>query len=491
MASELFTAVIGAIWRFFALFFEKIDGHNNAALEENMIAVNIKYASNRDSICLRLNTEWSVADVKRKLVCEINKQRHESKLKEEELAIIFAGKELNDNVTIKDCDLGNNSVIHAVKIKQKNCTASSSNTLSEAVVNLSLVDHHSGNERQKNSEAKPVSNTKDSKSHFFVYCSSCKNIKSGKLRVRCSKCKENSLVVSRDPKCWEDVLTPGKIKGKCHNGFCDGSIAEFYFKCGSSGHLSKSNESAVVLYSLRYNNKEIPCLACTDINDVVLIFSCNHKHVICFQCFKLYCLSKLNDRQFFIDPNIGYTLPCPVGCEDSLIKETHHFRIMGEEAYNKYQRFAAEECLLQSGGVLCPQPNCGAGIFLEFDDDIDPDLCNRVVCSTCNYAFCRICSQGYHIGDCAKDELLSLDSKPNIFSTNINSESANNSKWENELSLKTIKGTTKPCPKCRTPVERDGGCMHMRCTRAGCGFEWCWICQTEWTRNCMADHWFN
>ena len=30
----------------------------------------------------------------------------------------------------------------------------------------------------------------------------------------------------------------------------------------------------------------------------------------------------------------------------------------------------------------------------------------------------------------------------------------------------------------------------MACTRGGCGFEWCWICQTEWTRDCMGAHWF-
>ena len=36
-----------------------------------------------------------------------------------------------------------------------------------------------------------------------------------------------------------------------------------------------------------------------------------------------------------------------------------------------------------------------------------------------------------------------------------------------------------------------GGCMHMVCTRPQCGFDWCWICQTEWTRECMGSHWFS
>lgn len=31
--------------------------------------------------------------------------------------------------------------------------------------------------------------------------------------------------------------------------------------------------------------------------------------------------------------------------------------------YSQYQRFGAEEFVLKSGGVLCPQPGCGAGIL--------------------------------------------------------------------------------------------------------------------------------
>ncbi|KAK4823709.1 hypothetical protein QYF61_005775, partial [Mycteria americana] len=53
------------------------------------------------------------------------------------------------------------------------------------------------------------------------------------------------------------------------------------------------------------------------------------------------------------------------GCPDSLIKELHHFRILGEEQYNRYQRYGAEECVLQMGGVLCPTPGCGAGLLPE------------------------------------------------------------------------------------------------------------------------------
>lgn len=42
----------------------------------------------------------------------------------------------------------------------------------------------------------------------------------------------------------------------------------------------------------------------------VLVFQCNHRHVICLDCFYLYCVTRLNDRQFIPDPQLGYSLPC-------------------------------------------------------------------------------------------------------------------------------------------------------------------------------------
>lgn len=92
-----------------------------------------------------------------------------------------------------------------------------------------------------------------------------------------------------------------------------------------------------------------------------------------------------------------------------------------------------------------------------------------------------------------------------VLGYSVNPNRVADARWD-EASRVAIQVTTKPCPKCRTPTERSGGCMHMVsqristgsfnnkflkvCTRAGCAFEWCWVCQTEWTRDCMAGHWF-
>jgi len=39
-----------------------------------------------------------------------------------------------------------------------------------------------------------------------------------------------------------------------------------------------------------------------------------------------------------------------------------------------------------------------------------------------------------------------------------------------------ILANTKSCPKCNNPIEKNQGCMHMKCR---CGFEFCWLCGAD------------
>lgn len=54
-----------------------------------------------------------------------------------------------------------------------------------------------------------------------------------------------------------------------------------------------------------------------------------------------------------------------------------------------------------------------------------------------------------------------------------NSAESENANW--------ILANTKPCPKCKRPIEKNQGCMHMVCSQ--CRSEFCWLCLGNW-----ADH---
>uniref|UniRef100_A0A8C5TNS3 RING/Ubox-like zinc-binding domain-containing protein n=1 Tax=Malurus cyaneus samueli TaxID=2593467 RepID=A0A8C5TNS3_9PASS len=88
-------------------------------------------------------------------------------------------------------------------------------------------------------------------------------------------------------------------------------MLRFYFKCGA--HPTTDSETSVALNLVTTNSRCITCITCTDIRSPVLVFQCVHRHVICLDCFHLYCVTMLNDRQFIHDPELGYSLPCVDG----------------------------------------------------------------------------------------------------------------------------------------------------------------------------------
>uniref|UniRef100_A0A1B0GN34 E3 ubiquitin-protein ligase parkin n=1 Tax=Phlebotomus papatasi TaxID=29031 RepID=A0A1B0GN34_PHLPP len=457
----------------------------------NALSVYVK-CSTGTTLSVELDPNWDIKNVKEIIAPQLGFSSAD------EVKIIFAGKELGDAITLNECDFGQKTILHAVKSRRIPIKCPDNPSLTEEEGESEEI-YRPLSESLLEGETEIPAVTSDSedtehrkvlqKAQFFVYCSQCSKLCTGKLRVRCATCRGGAFTVHRDPECWDDVLKPHKVRGHCESQEipCVASIsekdppfAEFFFKCAE--HPSQGEEDySVALNLVKVNSMEVPCLACTETSSPILVFPCEAGHVTCLDCFRDFCQSRLSERQFISTENLGYTLSCPVGCTNSFIEETHHFRLLPKNLYDRYQRFATEEFVLQQGGVLCPQPGCGMGLLVEKD-------CRRVQCqSGCGYVFCRQCLQGYHLGECIPDSSAKMSENLQQFSVDPNR--AADAKWD-EASRTTIKISTKPCPKCRTATERDGGCMHMVCTRAGCGFEWCWVCQIAWSTECMGAHWF-
>ncbi len=458
------------------------------ALEDHS-SVNVVVRTNDGrSVQLTLHRSWTMAQVRTQLAGSLNRpERH--------VKIILAGTALADQVKVEDCDLGPSTILHAIIVKvqsdedeqqQRNTEVSSPDR--RRPLNQSLTEWST-----PSGQSTTTSSSSSGRAHFFVFCSApCESLSPAKLRVRCSQCGEGSIILDREPQGWNDVTKPDQIQGRCQSQECGGdrvASAEFFFKCCAHEDSSPSPPLTMV----RPNADLVPCLACMDDGDPVVAFDCADRHVVCVDCFAAYCLSKLGERAFILDDELGYTLGCPAGCEESLIRETRHFKLAlkGEE-YERYQRFGAEESVLKAGGVLCPQPGCGMGILPEGGET--EALSRRVACKGgCEYVFCRDCLQGYHLGECiALGSTSPPSSQPSSLTLDPSSLSR---RWrmhagDASASALAIRLTTKPCPKCRAPTERSGGCMHMICTKSACGFHWCWVCQGEWTRECMAAHWF-
>ncbi|XP_066104337.1 E3 ubiquitin-protein ligase parkin isoform X2 [Saccopteryx bilineata] len=426
----------------------------------------------------------------------------------DQLRVIFAGKELRNDWVVQSCDLDQQSIVHVVLRPGRegpgmttpggDSPRSTAGPPAREPESLTRVDFSSSvlptdsvglavilNEDGESGASPAGSPGRPTYKSFYVYCKApCQSVQPGKLRVRCGTCRLATLTLAQGPSCWEDVLVPNRMSGECQSVNCPGTRAEFFFKCGA--HPTSDKETSVALNLITTNSRNITCITCADIRSPVLVFQCSDRHVICLDCFHLYCVSRLNDRQFTHDAQLGYSLPCVAGCPNSLIKELHHFRILGEEQYNRYQHYGAEECVLQMGGVLCPRPGCGAGLLPEPGQ-------RRVTCEGggglgCGLEFCRDCKEAPHDGDCSGPSASAFGAATQVY--RVDEKAAEQARWE-ESSKETIKKTTKPCPRCRVPVEKNGGCMHMKCPQPQCRLEWCWNCSCEWNRTCMGDHWFD
>lgn len=434
-------------------------------------------------VAVEIEDDASVSDLKREVGGRLG-------VESEQLRVLFAGRELLSSASLLSCDLPEQSTVHVVLPRsdprplQLNRDLDPDYSVSLTRVDLSPPEDPETRDgpRELRAEQAQHSERHRGRSSFFVFCKRCGGVREGKLRVCCKTCQQSTLTLNQGPSCWADVQSPGQIHGVCHSDGCDGGEAEFFFKCAC--HPTSQDERSVALDLVTLNSRKVPCIACTDTMDVVVVFTCPERHVICLDCFRGYAQTRLDERQFVYDRELGYTLPCPARCEDSLIKELHHFRIMGSEQYERYLRFGAEQCVLGLGGLLCPGPGCGAGLVSRT---------RRVECDVragCGLVFCRDCRGPYHEGACP-DDAQAAPTAEGATATGqtfpVDSEALLRSRWDRD-SLLFIKESTKPCPQCCAPVQKNGGCSHMRCPL--CGAEWCWICGTPWSRDCMANHWF-
>ncbi|XP_076599714.1 E3 ubiquitin-protein ligase parkin isoform X1 [Chaetodon auriga] len=456
-------------------------------------------------VAVELQEEASVAELKE----VVGSQQG---VRPEHLRVLFAGKELRSAATLQGCDLPEQSTVHVVlsltgpsssrllslaeageeehnsltRLDLSSSRLPSTNSSQPVILERSDGGEGIGDEgaeevRERARQEAQATGVKGVRtcSTFFVYCKTCRSVQPGKLRVRCRSCRQTTLTLSRGPSCWDDVLLRGRILGVCQSDGCHGNEAEFYMKCGS--HPTSDDDLSVALDLIMTNIRDVPCIACTDTRDVVLVFQCSERHVICLDCFHLYCQTRLNERQFVYHPVIGYSLPCAAGCAESLIKELHHFRILGDDQYGRYLHYGAEECLLMSGGLMCPSPECGAGL-------VPPEDSRRVECDRqhgCGFVFCKDCRESYHEGECHAELAPPTGDASQVFV--VDEEASLRGRWD-RASLLLLQESTKRCPQCSVPVERNGGCMHMQCPL--CKAEWCWLCGVTWNRDCMGDHWF-
>lgn len=177
---------------------------------------------------------------------------------------------------------------------------------------------------------------------------------------------------------------------------------------------------------------------------------CGHSY--CNECWVQYLRGKI------MDDGLSQTIPCPTNECNILVDDQMVLDLVTDpEVRLRYQILMAN-IFVESSKFFnwCSSPGCTKAI------KVTSDLAKFVRCD-CGNEFCFPCGCQWHEPvDC---DLL----KKWMIKCNDDSETIN---W--------INAKTKPCPKCQTPIEKNGGCNHMICAKESCKFEFCWLCLNDW-----------
>eukprot|EP00727_Mastigamoeba_balamuthi_P006430 m51a1_g2407 putative ubiquitin-protein ligase (716) ;mRNA; f:774107-776751 len=172
------------------------------------------------------------------------------------------------------------------------------------------------------------------------------------------------------------------------------------------------------------------------------------KHWFCTDCWVSYLTLKINEGQ-------SCFITCPAHKCSLIVDQELVERIVPKELYAKYVAFITKSFVDDNPDVKwCPAPGCG--------NALKADQCIKGIgYCTCGYRFCWECGEEAHMpATCA--EVLSWKKKCLDDSETVH--------W--------IMTNTQSCPKCKSSIEKNGGCNHMTCRK--CKHEFCWVCHGDW-----------
>ena len=179
------------------------------------------------------------------------------------------------------------------------------------------------------------------------------------------------------------------------------------------------------------------CNICLDtFSKVKRIFcklECGHSY--CKVCLSKHCRSTIGKGEFL----------CPdMECK----KPFNSYKVIGKKHIVLAKKVSQTKESIKKYGSnsVCPVIKCGGKLEKNNnEEDMKCEKCRKIICG-----ICLVSKDSNHI--CDKKELESMG-------------------WK-------VKNT-KPCVLCKSPIQKRGGCPHMKCK--ACGGEWHWPTDLEYS----------
>ncbi|KAG4386797.1 hypothetical protein AAZX31_11G126300 [Glycine max] len=201
------------------------------------------------------------------------------------------------------------------------------------------------------------------------------------------------------------------------------------------------------------NARELTCGICFENYPRARIEMASCGHPYCISCWEGYISTSINDGPGCL------MLRCPDPTCGAAIGQDMINLLVSDEDKQKYARYLLRSYIEDNKkSKWCPAPGCEYAVTFDAGSAGNYD-----VSCFCSYGFCWNCTEEAHRPvDCGTVAKWILK----------NSAESENMNW--------ILANSKPCPKCKRPIEKNQGCMHMTCTPP-CKFEFCWLCVGAWS----------
>eukprot|EP01137_Pigoraptor_chileana_P012307 Opistho-2@64559 len=204
------------------------------------------------------------------------------------------------------------------------------------------------------------------------------------------------------------------------------------------------------------------------------------RHIYCRECVSMFFTTQIND-------GLVTRLRCPsTGCTS--IAAPHDVKsLVTPDLYQKYDRLLLQQTLNEMGCVYtCPRKACQSVVLCEKEQSM-------AVCGSCGHAFCNLCDHAWHgVSPClgaltgvlelyakaGREERARLEKRYGAKRLREALEDRETRTWMTENS--------KPCPSCRTAIEKNDGCNKMECTK--CHAYFCWLCMRLVNKSKPYEH---
>lgn len=196
------------------------------------------------------------------------------------------------------------------------------------------------------------------------------------------------------------------------------------------------------------------CLICLDISTSCISLTC--KHSACISCFIRYTANAILNGEIGLTPKCFYP-NCNVPVHIWLLSMLHK---NSSQTMGLYYRSLLGLFLTghQSRYFICKIDTCQKIIYKP-----QTSIHQQAIICKCLISYCSLCFNESHFfinchdfSQWKKNKTAKLDTANNM--------------W--------LSDNTKSCPSCQWAIEKNNGCLHMRCLK--CKFEFCWDCLTPW-----------